>query len=270
MENTLVNDALVACKQGVDAASWEASLASVPQPVLQDLLGSVVVAWCEDPLSAHRGSMEMAQLLIKHGANPLSGPAPVLSSGLCADHPDIAVHLVNLLCRLQTNCGIVHQTDAGGNALHALVKHSPDWLGAMLSSAFDKSRFQVTQMQTMSLPTYAHLHPQWLAQPQHDGSTPLHLWWRQAPELYDFYDRDDLAAFKVWDTFTYLARAGAPLDAVDAAGVSVAGLLVQAVDDGIDPASSEEWVSMARSIHQDLTLQSKTALVAHKSKGPRL
>lgn len=259
-----------ACNHGVDAAQWERLVSGRPAAELQEVLSAAVRSWCADPLSAHRGAKDLACLLIKHGANPLSGTDPVLSMELCSAHPDIAVHIVNLLYRAQLDHGIDHRTDAGGNALHALVSYCPDWLGGMLDSAFKKSRFQVANVQTMSLPSYAHIHPDWLAQPQDDGATPLHLWWRKAQALYEFYDRDQLAAFKVWDTFIYLAEEGAPLDAVDRAGVSVAELMVEAIDAGVDASRGEPWLSQARAIHQDLSLQSTTAPAASPSKAPRL
>ena len=266
------DELIQACRDVPDAGHWEPLLAALPLEERQDLLGTVIAAWSKDPLNLSRGGREMADLLMRQGANPLVGCPSLFRTAIDETRVDVAVHLVNLLCQAQALHGISHRDDRGGNVLHVLVDTDPEWLGNLFESAFNKTRLRINPTQTMSLPQFAYFHQAWLNEPRDDGATPLHVWWHEAPEIYYYYGRDSLAGFHVWDRFIYLARAGASMEAVDHAGVSVAALMVQAVDQhGVDGMRGAEWMDQARAIAQAQALQSDTLSPAPtRASGPRL
>lgn len=107
------------------------------------------------------------RMLIRAGANPLTGEDPALIQeavrGL-ANNDTVMLRWMLDQLRLAEQDGMVLLDDTGGNALHLLARQAPNFLGRLLRQG--------------KLGTTDDLDPAWWSRTNTQGDTPRHLLWR--------------------------------------------------------------------------------------------
>lgn len=213
--------------------------AGVSHEQKQDLLGQALEYWRTNILAIYKGTRQAVRALIESGANPLA-PIPGEESrdphrptfvSLLHRHPDIALHLVNMLHTVKLETGHDRLAPNGNTVLHVLCEQDPQWLGNTLDSAFTGSRVQLPPTQTMSLPQRVHLHPAWINHANDNQRTPLHMTWDRA--TYCML-AEPSNAFRCWDTSQYLLHLGGSLLAPDNQGKTPAQMLLNCVLNGLE------------------------------------
>jgi hypothetical protein len=157
-------------------------------------------------------AVEMALLLLEHGANPLRLDKP-LGSQIKHDHSSLlTTSLVSAINKLEFAAHGL-RTDNGGNILHYLAKSDPDMAAGFLEEdAYCASHSQ--QGPLLELFFQPHL----LNQRDNDGDTPLHAIWRDV-EAYG-----GEAVGLCWKMTAALLDCGAnPLECAVAKGLPLMG-----------------------------------------------
>lgn len=225
----------------------------------QRLLGQALVHWQENILEIYRGTRQSVVALIESGANPLapfpdvptSHEAPLLFDHLAQRHPDVALHLVNILYAAKKDLGQDYLAENQRNILHKLCGLGPEWLGSALDSAQNDIRVRVDPTQTMSLPQKVNIHPEWVNQADDEGKSPLHLVWERAVYCLMSGDRD--GAYECWDASEYLCHMGGSLLARDKQGSSPAQMILNCTAVGLEvPSNVDIDVIRAQSAASDL------------------